>query len=87
MNRASVFALLACAAVTVGCASHARAVKVNKEEGSGTGLIPTGATGPAPAQVPPSGTTSGALPGGALQPGITSTSTYRSALTSTACFQ
>jgi hypothetical protein len=40
MNRASVFVLLACAAATAGCASQARVVKLNKEEGSGTVAIP-----------------------------------------------
>jgi hypothetical protein len=40
MNRASTFALLACAATTVGCASHARVVKFNREEGAGTVAIP-----------------------------------------------
>jgi hypothetical protein len=40
MNRGSTFALLACAAMTVGCASHAKVVKFNKEDGSGTVAIP-----------------------------------------------
>jgi hypothetical protein len=87
MNRAWTFALLAGAALTVGCASHAPVVKGNQAVGSGTGLVPTGATVPAPAQVPQPGPMSGALPGGAPQPGMTSTSAYRSALTATPCFQ
>jgi hypothetical protein len=37
----ALFALWACAAATAGCASHARVVKFNKEEGVGTVAIPS----------------------------------------------